>query len=187
MFIFVSFRIMGLRESDSRSNFTCALRKEINFRSRLSNFKEIFQSFLRLWFLALFLVETRQGQGNGDAGQNVAERGKTKTTQGDCAGTLLCTTYLCFTVFFISSLSTISVLGNYYYYYYFICYFVVWKKRNSRRIKIYVERIKYKSHFFPLQNMKTNDSGPVTRAQLKAASMPRSKSPPPVSRKVTRY
>ena len=41
--------------------------------------------------------------------------------------------------------------------------------------------------FFPLQNMKTNDSGPVTRAQLKAASMPRSKSPPPVSRKVTRY
>lgn len=31
MFIFVSFRIMGLRESDSRSNFTCALRKEIKF------------------------------------------------------------------------------------------------------------------------------------------------------------
>lgn len=50
-----------------------------------------------------------------------------------------------------------------------------------------MEGIKYKSHFFPLQNMKTNDSGPVTRAQLKAASMPRSKSPPPVSRKVTRY
>lgn len=116
MFIFFSFRIMGLRESDSRSNFTCALRKEINFRSRLSNFKEIFQSFLRLCdFWLFFLVETRQGQGNGDAGQNVAERGKTKTTQGDCAGTLLCTTCLCFTVFFISSLSAISVLGNYYY------------------------------------------------------------------------
>ena len=117
----------------------------------------------------------------------MAERGKTKTTQGDCAGTLLCTTCLCFTVFFISSLSAISVLGNIIIIIISSVTLLFEKREIHLGLKFTWRGLSINLIFFPLQNMKTNDSGPVTRAQLKAASMPRSKSPPPVSRKVTRY
>lgn len=67
-----------------------------------------------------------------------------------------------------------------------------WERECSKRVKdkememqakMWQKEEKLRQLKEIVQNMKTNDSGPVTRAQLKAASMPRSKSPPPVSRK----